>query len=57
MEENLKAPAASELEEMLRKAREAYGDRPVKIEINGNIYMVNDLRFSHNGKDFLLFFH
>ena len=57
MEENLKAPFASELEEMLRKAREAYGDRPVKIEVNGKIYMVNDLRFSHNGTDFLLCFH
>lgn len=57
MEENLRPPFASELEEMLKKAKESYGDRPVKVEMNGKLYVVNDLRFSHNGTDFLLCFH
>ena len=33
---------------MLEKATESYGDRTVKVEINGRNYVVNDLKFTAN---------
>lgn len=39
---------------MLEKATEAYGDRTVKVEINGRNYIINDLKFTANGNEFIL---
>ena len=39
---------------MLEKATESYGDRTVKVEINGRNYVVNDLKFTANGNEFIL---
>lgn len=43
--ETLKVPFAKELIDELHKALENYGNRPVKIEINDKLYVVNDLKF------------
>lgn len=45
---------AKGLVSMLEKAVEAYGDRTVKVEINGRNYIVNDLKFTANGNEFSL---
>lgn len=45
---------AKGLVSMLEKAVDAYGDRTVKVEINGRNYIVNDLKFTANGNEFIL---
>ena len=50
-----KLPMASELIQMLQTAIDTYGDRPVKVEINDKLAIVNDLKFSTKGNDYILF--
>ena len=52
----LRYPKSTELINMLEKASANYGDRPVMVEINGHIGIVNDLKFSSNGSDYILCF-
>lgn len=53
--ETIKGLFAKELIDILHKALENYGNRPVKIEINDKQYVVNDLKFSASGKEYILF--
>lgn len=52
--EELKTLSSDELIKMLTTAVQAYGNRPVFVEINDHRYMINDLIFAANGKDFKL---
>ena len=49
-------PTAKEVADMLEKAVAHYGNRPVKIEVNGHLAIVNDLRFEVHGNDYVLCF-
>ena len=40
---------------MLEKAKAAYGNRPVFVEINGKPYLINDLKLTATGQTFVLF--
>lgn len=48
--ENLKKLEVVEGYQSEEKTDEAYGDRNIKVEINGRNYIINDLKFTANGK-------
>ena len=46
--------SSDELVKMLTDAIGTYGNRPVFVEVNDKRYIVNDLEFTANGKDYKL---
>lgn len=54
MDETIRTLSSNELVKMLTDAISIYGDRPVFVEVNNQRYIINDLEFTANGKDFKL---
>lgn len=54
MDETIRTISSDELVKMLTDAISIYGNRPVFVEVNDKRYIINDLEFTANGKDFKL---